>query len=98
MIQQEISCSALWADINVLDSIAIVEEVAATVTSGVLSGMAPIVQDPEAQAIIFKEPYGVVLGIAPWNAPLILGLRAVVAAVAAGNTVVFKVGDVVIDG
>ena len=91
LIQQEISCSALWAEINVLDSIAIAEDIAATVTSGVLAGMAPIVGAPDAQAIVFKEPYGVILAIAPWNAPLILGLRAVAAAVAAGNTAVLKV-------
>jgi acyl-CoA reductase-like NAD-dependent aldehyde dehydrogenase len=40
-----------------------------------------------------KEPHGVVLAIVPWNAPLILGLRAVAAAVAAGNTIVLKVGS-----
>ncbi|KAJ4362946.1 hypothetical protein N0V83_010063 [Neocucurbitaria cava] len=94
LIKEEISCSGLWAEINVADSIAIAEEVAATVTSGVLSGVAPVVRDPEAQAIVFKEPYGVVLGIAPWNAPLILGLRAIAAAVAAGNTVVFKGSEI----
>ena len=91
LIQQEISCSALWAEINVLDSIAIAEDIAATVTSGVLTGIAPIVRAPDAQAIVLKEPYGVILAIAPWNAPLILGLRAVAAAVAAGNTAVLKV-------
>ena len=91
LIQREISCSALWAEINVLDSIAIAEDIAATVTSGVLTGIAPIVRAPDAQAIVLKEPYGVILAIAPWNAPLILGLRAVAAAVAAGNTAVLKV-------
>lgn len=60
-------------------------------TSGVLTGIAPIIGAPDAQAIVFKEPYGVILAIAPWNAPLILGLRAVAAAIAAGNTAVLKV-------
>jgi len=32
----------------------------------------------------------VVLGIAPWNAPVILGVRAVAVPLACGNTVVFK--------
>ncbi|KAF2801521.1 putative aldehyde dehydrogenase [Mytilinidion resinicola] len=94
LIEQEILCSALWAKINVNDSIALAEEVAATVTSGVLSGLAPIIRDPEAHAVVFKEPFGVVLGIAPWNAPLILGLRAVAAAVAAGNTVLLKGSEI----
>jgi len=40
-------------------------------------------------ALVVKEPYGVVVGIAPWNAALILGFRAVCAPVACGNTVVY---------
>lgn len=41
-------------------------------------------------ALVFKEPYGVNLGIAPWNAPYILGCRAFLYAIATGNTVVLK--------
>ncbi|KAJ5246106.1 hypothetical protein N7468_001089 [Penicillium chermesinum] len=41
-------------------------------------------------AMVFKEPYGVILSIAPWNAPFILGTRAVALPLAAGNTVVLK--------
>lgn len=41
-------------------------------------------------ALMYKEPYGVVFGIAPWNAPLILGFRAVSYALAGGNTCVLK--------
>ncbi|KAF2432512.1 ALDH-like protein [Tothia fuscella] len=50
LVEQEISRSSLWARINVLDSIAIVEEVAAITTSGVLSGLVAIVKNPEAHA------------------------------------------------
>lgn len=32
--------------------------------------------DDNMNALLFKEPYGVVLGIGPWNAPYVLGLRA----------------------
>ncbi|KAJ0164984.1 Vanillin dehydrogenase [Colletotrichum tanaceti] len=42
------------------------------------------------RAIVYKRPYGVVLGIAPWNAAYHLGLRAVTFALAAGNTTVLK--------
>ncbi|KAJ4310725.1 hypothetical protein N0V94_008299 [Neodidymelliopsis sp. IMI 364377] len=90
LIEQEISCSKVWAEINVLDAIGIAEDVASTVTSGILSGVSPDIRDGDAQALVLKEPLGVVLGIAPWNAPLILGLRAVAAAVAAGNTAILK--------
>ncbi|PYH43279.1 aldehyde dehydrogenase [Aspergillus saccharolyticus JOP 1030-1] len=41
-------------------------------------------------AMVFKQPYGVVLGIAPWNAPYILGVRAVALPLAAGNTTILK--------
>ncbi len=39
---------------------------------------------------VVREPYGVVLVMAPWNYPVQLSLSPVVAAVAAGNTVVLK--------
>lgn len=37
-----------------------------------------------------RQPVGVVAGLAPWNAPLILSLRAIAAPMALGNTVVLK--------
>jgi acyl-CoA reductase-like NAD-dependent aldehyde dehydrogenase len=40
-------------------------------------------------ALVIKEPYGVVVGMAPWNAALLLGVRAVAAPIACGNTVVY---------
>lgn len=39
---------------------------------------------------IFKEPYGRVLILAPWNYPFMLALMPLVGAIAAGNTVVLK--------
>ncbi|MCA0970168.1 aldehyde dehydrogenase [Halobacillus litoralis] len=39
---------------------------------------------------IYKEPYGTVLVIAPWNYPVQLALAPVIGAVAAGNTVIIK--------
>ncbi|MEP5338301.1 MAG: aldehyde dehydrogenase [Algibacter sp.] len=39
---------------------------------------------------IYKEPYGTVLIIAPWNYPFLLALEPAIMAVAAGNTVVIK--------
>ncbi|KIW35013.1 uncharacterized protein PV07_01740 [Cladophialophora immunda] len=41
-------------------------------------------------AMMVREPWGVVLGIAPWNAPYALGLRACLFPLAMGNTVVLK--------
>ncbi|XCF07894.1 aldehyde dehydrogenase [Tamlana crocina] len=39
---------------------------------------------------IYKEPYGNVLIIAPWNYPFLLALSPLIMAIAAGNTVVLK--------
>jgi benzaldehyde dehydrogenase (NAD) len=41
-------------------------------------------------ALATRRPAGVVLGIAPWNAPVILPVRAVAVPLACGNTVVLK--------
>jgi acyl-CoA reductase-like NAD-dependent aldehyde dehydrogenase len=45
---------------------------------------------PGKRAMAVRQPVGVVVGIAPWNAPVILGVRAVAAPLAYGNTVVLK--------
>ncbi|PWY97519.1 aldehyde dehydrogenase [Testicularia cyperi] len=43
--------------------------------------------------IIKREPYGVVVGIAPWNAPFVLALRSIMYAIAAGNTAILKTSE-----
>ncbi|MDC0957856.1 aldehyde dehydrogenase [Flavobacteriaceae bacterium] len=43
-----------------------------------------------ARDYIYKEPYGSVLVIAPWNYPFLLSIAPMMMAVAAGNTVVLK--------
>jgi len=48
---------------------------------------------PDTMAMAIRQPVGVVAGIAPWNAPLILGMRAVAMPLAYGNTVVFKASE-----
>ncbi len=40
-----------------------------------------------------RQPLGVCVGIAPWNAPVILGSRAVIWPLAFGNTVVLKASE-----
>ncbi len=39
---------------------------------------------------IYKDPYGSILIIAPWNYPFLLAIEPLIMAVAAGNTVVLK--------
>ncbi|EXJ85860.1 hypothetical protein A1O1_06229 [Capronia coronata CBS 617.96] len=50
----------------------------------------PVVAEEGRTAMVIKEPYGVVLGIAPWNAPTALGVRACLQPLAMGNTVILK--------
>ena len=48
---------------------------------------------PGMLAMAIRRPAGVVLGIAPWNAPVILGVRAMAMPLACGNTVVLKASE-----
>jgi acyl-CoA reductase-like NAD-dependent aldehyde dehydrogenase len=48
---------------------------------------------PGAVSLAVREPLGVVAAFAPWNAPVILGIRAVAGPLAAGNTVVLKASE-----
>jgi acyl-CoA reductase-like NAD-dependent aldehyde dehydrogenase len=45
---------------------------------------------PGAMSFAVRQPAGVVVGMAPWNAPVILSTRAVAMPLAFGNTVVLK--------
>src|SRR5260370_13588018 len=45
---------------------------------------------PGAFYMGIRQPVGVVAGLAPWNAPLILSLRSIATPLAFGNTVVLK--------
>ena len=40
-----------------------------------------------------RQPAGVCVGMAPWNAPVILGVRAIAMPLACGNTVVLKASE-----
>jgi acyl-CoA reductase-like NAD-dependent aldehyde dehydrogenase len=48
---------------------------------------------PGLDAKAVRQPVGVVVGIAPWNAPVILATRAVATPLAFGNTVVLKASE-----
>ena len=41
-----------------------------------------------------RQPVGVMLGIAPWNAPVILAVRALAMPLPCGNTVVLKASEI----
>ncbi|GAB7356388.1 hypothetical protein MBLNU459_g7168t1 [Dothideomycetes sp. NU459] len=72
---------------NLPTTIELLRDIAGRV-SGAVAGSMPVTEG--GSAFVFKEPYGVILGIAPWNAPYILGVRACAYALAAGNTCILK--------
>lgn len=77
-----------WAYFNVGLAANILREAAAAVTAP--RGEVLSAQEEGVLGMAVREPVGVVGAFAPWNAPIILGVRAVAAPLAAGNTVVVK--------
>ncbi|PWW71633.1 aldehyde dehydrogenase [Tuber magnatum] len=81
-----------WVDFNMNISVGLAKDVAGRVVS--IVGTIPESEEEGRTALVQKEPYGVVLAIAPWNAPTFLSLRAVLFPIAAGNTVVLKSSEI----
>lgn len=50
-------------------------------------------QIPGRRAMAIRQPVGVVLSMAPWNAPVVLAVRAIGLPLAYGNTVVLKASE-----
>jgi len=88
----ETGTSVGWAQFNVRGGIAALREAAALTTQ--VGGETIPSDQPGCLAMTLRVPVGVVLGIAPWNAPLLLGLRALIMPLACGNTVVLKASEV----
>ncbi|HWM39849.1 MAG TPA: aldehyde dehydrogenase family protein [Streptomyces sp.] len=88
LMAQEAGGSRPWALFNVHLAAGMLREAAAAVTAPRGEVLTP--QDDGTLSLAIREPVGVVAAFAPWNAPVILGTRAVAAPLAAGNTVVVK--------
>ena len=80
-----------WGMFNCIYTLGILREAAAQAYAMV--GEVIPTDLPDTTAMAMRLPVGVVVGIAPWNAPMILGMRAVAAPVAYGNTVVLKASE-----
>lgn len=90
-MMSEIGATQGWAGFNLMLAASMLREAAALTTQ--VSGETIPSDKPGCLAISVREPAGVVLGIAPWNAPIILGVRAVAAPLACGNTVILKASE-----
>ena len=87
----EIGATAGWAGFNLMLAASMVREAAALTTQ--ISGEVIPSDKPGCLAMALKEPVGVILGIAPWNAPIILGVRAIAVPLACGNAVILKASE-----
>jgi benzaldehyde dehydrogenase (NAD) len=88
----ETGASGIWAGFNVHLAAAGLMEAAALTTQ--ITGEVIPSDVPGNLATGVRQPAGVVLGIAPWNAPVILAVRAIALPLACGNTVALKGSEV----
>jgi benzaldehyde dehydrogenase (NAD) len=87
-VAAETGGSAIWSGFNVHVAAGMLQEAAALTTQ--INGVIIPSNVLGSLAMAVRQPAGVVLGLAPWNAPVILGVRAVATPLACGNTVVLK--------
>ena len=88
----ETGASAMWAGFNVHLAAGTLLEAASLTTQ--ISGEVIPSDVPGSLSMGVRQAAGVVLGMAPWNAPVILGVRALAMPLACGNTVVLKASEI----
>src|SRR6185295_7871647 len=87
----ETGSSAIWAGFNCRLGAGMLREAAAMTTQ--ICGEVIPSDVPGSFAMGYRQPVGVVLGIAPWNAPVILGVRAIAMPLACGNSAILKASE-----
>ncbi|RKD51989.1 acyl-CoA reductase-like NAD-dependent aldehyde dehydrogenase [Rhizobium sp. WW_1] len=87
----ETGATALWARINCDLAADILREAASMATQ--IAGEIIPSGIPGNVSMAVRQPAGVCVGIAPWNAPIILGVRAIAMPLACGNTVILKASE-----
>ncbi len=88
LMMEETGATAPWAGFNVHLAAGHLREAAALTTQ--ITGEVIPSDKPGILSLAIRQPAGVVLGIAPWNAPIILGARAIAGPLACGNTVILR--------
>jgi acyl-CoA reductase-like NAD-dependent aldehyde dehydrogenase len=91
IMAEELRASEPWGRFNVMLGAGMVREAAALTTQ--IAGEVIPSDKAGLLSLALREPVGVILGIAPWNAPVILGCRAIATALACGNTVILKASE-----
>jgi acyl-CoA reductase-like NAD-dependent aldehyde dehydrogenase len=80
-----------WGHFNTAFAATLLEEAAAMTTQ--VTGETVPSDQPGTLAMALRQPAGVCVGMAPWNAPVILGVRAIAMPLACGNTTVLKASE-----
>jgi acyl-CoA reductase-like NAD-dependent aldehyde dehydrogenase len=88
LMLRETGSTRPWGGFNVMLAAGMLREAAALTTQ--ITGEVIPSDKPGVLSMAIRQPAGVVLGMAPWNAPVILGVRAVAAPLACGNTVILR--------
>ena len=70
-----------------------IETAASLIVPSLTGDIPPTKRDPSVMYLCQREPLGVCLALAPWNAATNLSIRAIVNPLAAGNTVVFRTSE-----
>jgi acyl-CoA reductase-like NAD-dependent aldehyde dehydrogenase len=91
LIQLETGGTPDWSELNCKLGAAILREASALTTQ--ISGEIIPSGQSGTLALAVRQPCGVVLAIAPWNAPIVLSVRSLAVPLACGNTVVFKASE-----
>ncbi|MDX3969237.1 MAG: aldehyde dehydrogenase [Bradyrhizobium sp.] len=91
LMSAETGAALPWIAFNARLSASLVRE-AASLTSQIAGQVLPS-DHVDNLVMVVRNPAGVVLSISPWNAPVILAVRAIATPLACGDTVVFKASE-----
>lgn len=87
----EVGAGAGWARFNIFLTTQCLRQ-AASLTAQIVGETIPS-DRPGVFSMTVRQPAGVVLSMAPWNAPGVLGMRGIAYPLACGNTVVFRASE-----
>jgi len=91
LLVKETGATKGWGGFNAFLAAGMLREAAAMTTQ--ITGETIPSDKPGNLAMSIRAPAGVSLGIAPWNAPVILGVRSIAMPLACGNTVILKASE-----
>ncbi len=92
VMAEEIGSTRAWVEFNLSVAAGMLRE-AGSLTTQICGTILPS-NTPGVTAMGTRQPVGVVLGIAPWNAPVALAVRAVAMPLACGNTTILKASEI----